>query len=140
MANSTRRSFVASAFAGMMVPGIYGGGLEAEEPRLVWKSSEWKIADFQKLMAAPAKVKQVYNVIEINDGGFMGAIKNSLNGLHFGFGVPEKEIKIVAALHGPANMMNYDDYVWKKYKIGEWLKVTDPATGKVPRRIFSTLQ
>ena len=27
-------------------------------------------------------------------------------------------------------MLNYDDYIWEKYQIGEWLKVTDPATGK----------
>jgi intracellular sulfur oxidation DsrE/DsrF family protein len=33
-------------------------------------------------------------------------------------------------LHGAANMLNYDDYVWDKYKIGEWLNVIDPATGK----------
>jgi hypothetical protein len=27
-------------------------------------------------------------------------------------------------------MLNYDDYVWQKYQIGEWLRVTDPASGK----------
>ena len=27
-------------------------------------------------------------------------------------------------------MLNYDDYVWDKYQIGEWLNVTYPATGK----------
>jgi hypothetical protein len=26
-------------------------------------------------------------------------------------------------------MLNYDDYIWEKYQIGEWLKVTDPANG-----------
>ena len=25
-------------------------------------------------------------------------------------------------------MLNYDDYIWDKYQIGEWLNVTDPAT------------
>jgi intracellular sulfur oxidation DsrE/DsrF family protein len=42
----------------------------------------------------------------------------------------EAQIKIAAALHGPANILNYDDYIWEKYQIGDWLKVTDPATGK----------
>src|SRR5438552_13678908 len=35
------------------------------------------------------------------------------------------EPKIVAALHGPANMLNYDDFIWNKYKIGAWLKISD---------------
>ena len=43
---------------------------------------------------------------------------------------PEEQIKIAAGLHGVANMLNYNDYIWDKYRIGEWLNVTDPATGK----------
>ena len=27
-------------------------------------------------------------------------------------------------------MLNFDDYVWTKYRIGEWLKVDDPKTGQ----------
>jgi hypothetical protein len=63
-------------------------------------------------------VKQVYDVTQIAEGKFLNNIKNSLNGLHFGFGIPNEQIKIVAALHGPANMLNYDDFIWNKYKIG----------------------
>jgi hypothetical protein len=34
-------------------------------------------------------------------------------------------------------MLNYDDYVWDKYKIGEWLDVIDPETKKpAVRNIF----
>jgi len=68
--------------------------------------------------------------VQIGDGKFLSNVKNSFNGLHFGFGIPEGQIKIAAALHGPANLLNYDDYVWEKYQIGEWLNVIDPATGK----------
>jgi sulfur relay (sulfurtransferase) complex TusBCD TusD component (DsrE family) len=40
-------------------------------------------------------------------------------------------------MHGPANLLNYDDTIWKKYEIGEMLKVTDPETGKpAVRNIF----
>jgi intracellular sulfur oxidation DsrE/DsrF family protein len=75
-------------------------------------------------------VKQVYDVTRIAEGGYLNNIKNSLNGLHFGFGVPEEQIKIVAAQHGPANQLNFDDFIWNKYQIGAWLKVTDPSTGE----------
>ncbi len=96
----------------------------------MWKASEWKLAEFQKLVNEPARIKQVFDVVQIGDGKALNSVKNSLNGLQFGFGIAEHQIKIVAALHGPANMLNYDDYVWDKYRIGEWLSVIDPATGK----------
>jgi hypothetical protein len=101
---------------------------------LVEQRSQWKFGEFEKLVHHPARTKQMFEQLKIEGGGFLSNIKNSLNGLHFGFGVPVDEIKIVAALHGPANLLNYDDYVWEKYKIGEWLKVDDPATGKPATR------
>jgi hypothetical protein len=102
--------------------------------QLVEQRSQWKFDDFEKLLRHPARVKQMFEETKIEAGSFLNNIKNSLNGLHFGFGVPVQEIKIVAALHGPPNMLNYDDYVWEKYKIGEWVKIDDPATGKPATR------
>lgn len=86
--------------------------------------------EFLKLVNEPARIKQVFDVVQIADGAGLNSIKNALNGLQFGFGIPEEQIKIVAALHDDANMLNYDDYVWDKYRIGAWLNVTDPASGK----------
>jgi hypothetical protein len=102
----------------------------AAQAQLVWKTSDWKLADFQELVNDPARIKQLFDVVQIGGGKFLANIKNSLNSLRFGFGVPEQQIKIVAGLHGPANLLNYDNYVWDKYRIGEWLTVTDLATGK----------
>jgi hypothetical protein len=48
----------------------------------------------------------VYDVISISEGAFLNNMKNSLNGLRFGFGIPKEQIKVVGALHGPANMLN----------------------------------
>jgi intracellular sulfur oxidation DsrE/DsrF family protein len=118
---------------------MIGGASRAAQAQLVWKGEQWKLATFQMLVANPARVKQVYDVSHIGEGKFLNNIKNSLNGLHFGFDVPVAHIKIVAALHGPANMMNYNDVIWSKYRIGEWLNVTDPTTGKpAVRNIFFT--
>jgi intracellular sulfur oxidation DsrE/DsrF family protein len=116
--------------SGIAAFGLFGGVPRAAEAQLVWKTSEWKVAEFQKLVNEPARVKQVYDVVQIGDGKFLNNVKNSLSGLRFGFGIPGHQIKIVAGLHGAANMLNYDDYVWDKYQIGEWLNLTDPATGK----------
>ena len=114
-----------------------GDGAPRAQAQLVWKSAEWNLGDFRKLVENPARIKQVYDVARIGDGKFLNNIKNSLNGLRFGFGIPEQQIKVAAALHGPANMINYDDYIWDKYQVGKWLAVADPATGKpAVRNIF----
>ena len=133
----TRRAFVSQTAVGLAAFGIAAGSASPAEAQLVWKGSQWKLADFRKLLHHPATVKQVYDVAQINDGRFLSNIKNSLNGLRYGFDIAEDQIKVVAGLHGPANMLNYGDPVWSKYKVGEWLKVTDPATGKpAVRNIF----
>jgi hypothetical protein len=137
MKNVTRRSFVSSVAAGLTALGLFSGMSEPAEAQLVWNTSDWKIAEFEKLVHNPARIKQVWDIVQIGDGKFLSNIKNALNGLHFGYGVPTEQVKIAAALHGPANMLNYDDYVWSKYQIGEWLKVIDPATNKPAlRNIF----
>ena len=130
MNTMSRRSFVTTAAAGVSALGAFGSMGPRAEGQLVYTTSDWKVSDFDKVAKDPARIKQVFDVANINDGNFLGHIKNSLNGLHFGFGIPDPQIKIVAALHGPANMINYNDFIWNKYKVGEWLKVNDPDTGK----------
>jgi intracellular sulfur oxidation DsrE/DsrF family protein len=130
----TRRLFVAQAAAGFAALHALGQAAPSDQPLLVWKSSQWKIEDFRKLVEDRARIKQVYDVTQINQGKFLSNVKNSLNGLRFGFDIPEQQIKIAVALHGPANMINYDDAIWAKYQVGEWLNVTDPATGKPAAR------
>src|ERR1700730_8456233 len=128
MNNISRRLLISRAAAGLTTLRLFSGVSYLAEAQLVWKTSEWKLAEFQKLVNDPARIKQLYDIVQIGDGKFLNNVKNSFNGLRFGFGIPGGQIKIVAALHGPANLLNYDDYIWEKYRIGEWLKVTDPAT------------
>lgn len=133
----SRRSFVTTAAAGVAAMSAIGGLTPSADAQLVATTSTWKVSNFTDLAKKPARVKQVYDIIPIGGGGFLNNIKNSLNGLHYGFGIPNDQIQIVAALHGPSNMLNMDDYVWKKYRIGEWFKVNDPKTGRpAERNIF----
>ncbi|MGC1783950.1 MAG: twin-arginine translocation signal domain-containing protein [Acidobacteriaceae bacterium] len=134
MKNLSRRNFVGTAAAAGIAALTAAAPVHAQ---LVDRTTDWKMSDFHHLVQSSARMKQVYDVIPIGGGKFLNNIKNSLNGLHFGFGYPMDQIQVVAALHGPTNMMNYDDYVWQKYKIGEWLKVDDPKTGQpAARNIF----
>lgn len=127
---ATRRSFVRRATSGIATLGLIGGVPRAAKSELVWKASEWRLAEFQNLVSQSARVKQVFDVVQINNGAALNSIKNALNGLQFGFGLPTSQIKIAAGLHGSANMLNYDNYIWDKYQIGKWLNVINPATGK----------
>src|SRR5229473_6900370 len=129
MNRMSRRSFVSTAATSAAALAAMGT-VNSAEGQLVYTKSDWKLSEFSQLAKNPARVKQVYDVTQIAEGSFLNNLKNSLNGLHFGFGIPNEQIKIVAALHGPANMLNYDDFIWNKYKIGAWLKVTDPSTGQ----------
>jgi hypothetical protein len=106
----SRRSFVGTVATGAAVLAIETVNAEGQ---LVYKQSEWSVSEFNQLAKNPARVKQVFDV-RIADGGFLNNIKNSLSGFHFGFGIPAEQIKIVAALHGPANLLNYDDFIWNK--------------------------
>jgi len=128
MSKLSRRNFVEQAAVGLAALAAMGG--KTAEAQLVYQRSDWNVKEFDELLRVPARAKQTYDITAINDGIFLNNIKNSLNGLHFGFGIPTTQIRILAGLHGPANLLNYDDYVWKKYRIGEWLKETDPDTGK----------
>jgi hypothetical protein len=123
----SRRSFVEHAVVGAAALGAVAAPADAQ---LVYKSSDWKLAEFNRLLKDTSRVKQVFDEIQIGDGRFLNNMKNSLNGLRFGFDIPVDQIKMIGALHGPANMLNFDDTVWQKYRIGEWLKVTDPKTGQ----------
>src|SRR6202166_4287974 len=104
------------------------------EPQIVWSTSQWKIDDFRKLVEDKAPVKQLFDARAINQGKFLDEMKNSLNALHFGFGTPVDHIKLVGALHGPANLLNFDDYVWNKYQIGVWLQANNPEKGRPTKK------
>jgi hypothetical protein len=127
----TRRLFLGQASASLAGLGAMTSGADLQ---LVYKRSDWKIAEFERLVRNPARVKQVFDENQIGGAKFLNNIKNSLNGLQFGFNIPTGQIKIVAAMHGPANALNSDDSVWQKYRIGEWLKVQDPRTGEAAVR------
>ena len=125
MKNISRRAFIGPAAAGLLA-------IDASEAdaQLVYQRANWNIKEFEQLVRAPARVKQVFDIRAIANGLPLHGVKNAFHGLHLGFGIPTQQIQIVAAPHGPANVLNFDDSIWSKYRIGEWLNVTDPETKK----------
>ena len=111
---------------------------EPVHAQYVWQKTDWQqAAEFDALTHSPRRIKQALHAFSISDGRVLRTAKNSLNGLRFGIGTAVDQVQVVCALNGPANLMNYSDFVWQKYRIGEWLKETDPKTGEpAVRNIF----
>lgn len=130
MADLTRRNFASGAAACLAALGALPVLTESADAQILWKSSQWDLPSFEALTHRRARARLVYNITQVEDGGSLASIRATLNGLRYGFGVPADEISLVAGLHGPANLLNYDDSIWSKYQIGARLRINDPATGQ----------
>jgi intracellular sulfur oxidation DsrE/DsrF family protein len=130
----SRRKFVGGFGTSVAALAAVGVGTGSGEAQLVYQRSDWNFSEFEKLVRSPARVKQVYDVRAVGEGKFLNNVKNSLNGFHYGFGIPSDEVKIAVALHGPPNALAFDDSMWQKYRLGEFVEVNDPATGKAATR------
>jgi hypothetical protein len=110
---------------------------EPVRAQYVWQKGDWQVSEFDALTHAARRVKLVVHGFGLNDARVLKNAKNALNGLRFGSSVAPDQVQVVCALNGPANLMNYTDYVWEKYRVGAWLKENDPKTGEpAVRNIF----
>lgn len=133
----SRREFVGGLGTSLAALGATGLSSHNAEAQLIYQHADWDFKEFETLVNSPAKVKQVYDIRPVGEGKFLNNVKNSLNGFIYGFGIPSTEIKIAVALHGPSNAVAFDDSMWQKYRLGEFVEVNDPATGKpATRNIF----
>ena len=133
----SRRKFVGGIGTSVAALGSLGLSPRSAEAELVYQQKDWDLVAFQKLLKTPARVKQIFDADALNGGHFLSVMKNSLNGLHFGFGIPADQIRIVACMHGGPSYTAFDDSMWAKYKLGEIADVKDPETGKpATRNIF----
>jgi intracellular sulfur oxidation DsrE/DsrF family protein len=123
-------SLVAAAGSTVRAADAVPGGTHFVE-----RKADFDSAAFAAAVDKPADVRQVWNVIAFHPNVFSN-IKNSLNGLEFGFGYPASRLSLVVAPHGPSTSYNYSDYVWSKYKIGEAFKLVDAKGAPVTTNSF----
>jgi intracellular sulfur oxidation DsrE/DsrF family protein len=86
--------------------------------------------DFQKwLSGIKGKYRQVYDMPELNEG--MGLIWSMVLQLTApqAYGVTEQDLGIVVILRHNAIPLALNDGQWAKYKLGEYFKINDRATG-----------
>lgn len=92
---------------------------------------------FAAILGRRAQIRQLYEAVTF-DSGVLGSIKNSFNGLQFGFGYARDAIAIALAGHGPSAVYGYSDYVWRKYRIGEFFKLNDGSGQPILTNVYLT--
>jgi hypothetical protein len=53
------------------------------------------LTSFEELLHEKTKVKQLFDITQVENGASLAKVKNSLNGLHYGFGAPVDQIKVI---------------------------------------------
>jgi hypothetical protein len=102
---------------------------------LVVRRADFDEAAFRKIVGRPAKIRQVFEQIAFNPG-VLANMKNSLNGLTFGYGYKPADVAMALGGHGPSAAYGYSDYVWDKYKIGEFFKIKDAQGNPITSNIW----
>lgn len=102
---------------------------------LVERKADFDEAAFARVVSKPADIRIVIETVSFHPPLFSN-IKNALNGLEFGFGYQESRVSLVVAAHGPSTAINYSDYLWDKYKIGDFFKIKDAKGDTITSNTF----
>lgn len=102
---------------------------------LAERSTDFDEAGFARIVGRPAKVRQLFEAVSFH-AGLLNNVKNALNGLQFGYGYSGGDIAIAMCLHGASSAYNYSDYVWTKYRIGEFFKIAGADGATIASNVF----
>lgn len=135
-----RTSFLSAGAAGLSTvslaatasaaTGMVPGGRALVEPRAAFRERA-----FDAKLGRPVQIRQLWENIAFKPGVFAN-VKNSLNGLQFGFGYAPDDFMLALANHGPSSVYNWTDGIWEKYRIGEFFQLRDAAGTSVTRNVF----
>lgn len=121
-----RRGFLASSATLAATSGVANAAAIPGGAHRVERRDDFDEAAFAAVVGRAAGIRQVYEATTLMPA-VLGSIKNSFNGLQFGFGYPAAQIAIALAGHGASAAYGYADHVWETYRIGEFLKIDDAA-------------
>jgi hypothetical protein len=130
-----RRGFLAASSAlaasgtAARAQGVPGGA------HLVERRADFDRAAFERAVGRPARIRQLYEQVLFRPA-VLGSVKNSFNGLRFGFGYAAGTIAIALGAHGPSAAYGYSDETWTKYRIGEFFKLTDASGAPIASNVF----
>lgn len=133
-----RGSFITSSASLAALAGAPAAAIAQTIPggtHLVERKADFDEAAFARLAGKPADVRIVIESIAFHPQVFAN-VKNALNGLQFGFGYSPSRIAVAFAPHGASSAFTYGDYVWSKYKIGDFFKLKDDKGDPIASNTF----
>lgn len=122
-------SLVAAGAATAKAADVPGG------THLVERLSDFDQQAFAALVGRPAQIRQLVESVAFKIQA-LNNIKNTFNGLQFGYGYPAAQIAVAIANHGPASAYGYSDYLWSKYRIGELFTIVDANNATITSNVF----
>lgn len=129
-----RRGFLAAstviAASGATPAEVVPGGTH-----LVERRADFDAAAFDRAVGRPAQIRQLYEAVAFRPA-VLNNIKNSFNGLQFGFGYAPGTIAVALAAHGPSAVYGYADELWGKYRLGEFFKLADATGNSIASNVF----
>jgi hypothetical protein len=133
-----RSAFIAASAALATTSKAVAQGEMASIPggtHLVERKADFDADDFARLAGRDAQIRQLYEAVTFKPS-ILNNVKNSFNGLQFGFGYPAAAIAVALAPHGPSSSYTYSDYVWQKYRIGEFFDLKDAAGAPITSNVY----
>lgn len=103
---------------------------------LVERKSDFDEAAFARVAGRPADIRQLFEAVAFKPGVFNN-IKNSFNGLAFGYGYAPERIAIAFCPHGASSALHYSDEIWTKYKLPDFYKLADASGNPVTSNIYA---
>lgn len=119
-----RRSYFLSTSAALVAGATTTAAATPGGPNLVERAAQFDRPSFDAVVGRPAQMRQLIEAIGFNPS-LWNTVKNAFNGFQFGYGHAPNGITIAVAGHGASTAYSYSDYVWQKYRVGEFLKIND---------------
>ena len=82
------------------------------------------------LQSLDGKHRQFFDSPAPNGGIVLVHMMNYYDTWNRAYDVPDRELDAVGTFYGNTTFYGLDDAAWAKYRLGEFLEATDPATGK----------
>jgi intracellular sulfur oxidation DsrE/DsrF family protein len=130
-----RRGFLATTALAAGAPAVGDVAAVPGGTHFVERRADFDETAFATIVGRAAKIRQLYEATAFKPGVF-SSIKNSFNGLHFGFGYPADAIAIVLAAHATSSVYGFADYLWQKYRLGEFFNLADAQGRPISTNVF----
>jgi hypothetical protein len=91
---------------------------------------EWDRSGYAEAIETDSEARATFTSPHLkNVGTYLFQASNWFESMQVSYGNDPDEIRLVMANYGPMNFITYNNFIWNKYQIGEWQKITDPTTG-----------